>query len=289
MQEEAMQKRSEDARARAASEKALFEKTRPSGLDDLIRVWGQAAQYKGGTGIAPAYTANQQQRRAEDLAMERRQNELLSAIEKQDYEGAKEVFGARTRSFEVAKKLFGDESNAQIKAVADMAQVKQSEINNVLKMMSDRELKELDLKSRALDRQVQGAGNQFKLDIVALKAKARKLAAAGDKTGAAEAEAQANDMLTVQGGTAASSALGPKPMTRDQALKTVGDILENPMMSRGFIADAKAGLAAQGISNPTMIQIQEYLVQQHMKGADLGATSAPTGLPSGVTVKRVGP
>lgn len=276
MQEEAMQKRSEDARARAASEKALFEKMRPSGLDDLIRVWGQAAQYKGGTGIAPAYTANQQQRRAEELAMERRQNELMTAIEGRDYEGAKELFGARTRSFEVAKKLFGDESNAQIKAVADMAQVKQSEINNVLKMTSDRELKELELKSRALDRQVQGAGNQLKLDYIAMKAKARSLAASGDKTGAAEAEARANDMLTAQGGSAAISAAGPKPMTRDQASDNVAKIFDNPMMASKFIADAKSALATKGIANPTMTQIQEHLIQEQMKGASLDS-SGPSG------------
>jgi hypothetical protein len=55
----------------------MFERTRPSGLDDLIRVFGQSSQYKGLSGLAPAYTSNQERKRSEELALERRQNELL--------------------------------------------------------------------------------------------------------------------------------------------------------------------------------------------------------------------
>jgi hypothetical protein len=106
-------------------------------------------------------------------------------------------------------------------------------------------------------------------------------------------EARAKNIETVigkggYGGAGGGAGAGPKPMTRDQATDNVNKILENPMMSKGFIADAKAGLASRGISNPTMIQVQEYLIQEQMKGADLAAPTQ-TGLPSGVTVKRVGP
>lgn len=100
MQEEAMQKRAAEQRARAEQERAAFERTRPSGLDELIRVFGQAGQYKGLSGTGPAYTAMQQQKRAEELAMERRQNELLTAIEGREAGEAKELFGARTNQFD---------------------------------------------------------------------------------------------------------------------------------------------------------------------------------------------
>ena len=102
MQEEFMKKRMQEQRDRAAGERAAFDKTRPSGLDDLIRVFGQAGQYKGLSGTGPAYTANKQQQRAEELAMEKRQNELLSAIDTREYEGGKELFGARSKSMDAA-------------------------------------------------------------------------------------------------------------------------------------------------------------------------------------------
>jgi len=58
-----------------------YESSRPSGLDDLIRVFGQAGQYKGLSGMGPAYTANEQQKRAQDLAMAQKINEMMSGVE----------------------------------------------------------------------------------------------------------------------------------------------------------------------------------------------------------------
>lgn len=58
-----------------------YESSKPSGLDDLIRVFGQSGQYKGLSGLAPAYTANQQQKRAADLAMAQKINQLMSGVE----------------------------------------------------------------------------------------------------------------------------------------------------------------------------------------------------------------
>ena len=58
-----------------------YERSKPSGLDDLIRVFGQAGQYKGLSGLAPAYTANADQKRAADLAMAKQINEMMSGVE----------------------------------------------------------------------------------------------------------------------------------------------------------------------------------------------------------------
>ena len=132
MQEEFMKKRSEEQRQRAAGERAAFEKTRPSGLDDLIRVFGQAGQYKGMSGMGPAYTANQQQKRAEELAMERRQNELMTAVDTRDYEGGKELFGARSKAMDTANKSFQERLKSRSEVLAQMAGVDQRAIDSAL-------------------------------------------------------------------------------------------------------------------------------------------------------------
>ena len=58
-----------------------YEGSKPSALDDLIRVFGQSGQYKGLSGLAPAYTANVDQKRAADLAMAQKINEMMSGVE----------------------------------------------------------------------------------------------------------------------------------------------------------------------------------------------------------------
>jgi hypothetical protein len=132
MQEEFMKKRMEEQRQRAAGERAAFEKTRPSGLDDLIRVFGQAGQYKGLSGLAPAYTANKQQQRAEELAMEQRQNQLLTGIDKSEYDSSKELFGARANAMKDANKSFQERLKSRSEVLAQMAGVDQRAIDSAL-------------------------------------------------------------------------------------------------------------------------------------------------------------
>jgi hypothetical protein len=143
MQEDAMKRRMEEQRQRAAGERAAFEKTRPSGLDDLIRVFGQAGQYKGLSGMAPAYTANQQQRRAEELAMEQRQNQLLTDVDKREYEGGKELFGARTTAMKDANKSFQDRLKSRSEVLAQMAGVDQRAIDSALDRLNQMQIAQL--------------------------------------------------------------------------------------------------------------------------------------------------
>jgi hypothetical protein len=58
-----------------------YEGSKPTPFQDLIRVLGQSAQYKGMSGMAPAYTANLDQKRAADLAMAQKINEMMSGVE----------------------------------------------------------------------------------------------------------------------------------------------------------------------------------------------------------------
>jgi hypothetical protein len=143
MQEEFMKKRMEEQRQRAAGERAAFEKTRPSGLDDLIRVFGQAGQYKGLSGMGPAYTANQQQRRNEELAMEQRQNQLLTGIDKSEYDSAKELFGARTGAMKEANKSFQDRLKSRSEVLAQMAGVDQRAIDEALNRLNAMQVAQL--------------------------------------------------------------------------------------------------------------------------------------------------
>jgi hypothetical protein len=143
MKEEFMKKRSEEQRQRAEGERAAFEKTRPSGLDDLIRVFGQAGQYKGLSGTGPAYTANQQQKRAEELAMEKRQNELLTAVDTREYEGGKELFGARAKAMDTANKSFQERLKSRSEVLAQMAGVDQRSIDSALDRMSNMQIAQL--------------------------------------------------------------------------------------------------------------------------------------------------
>ncbi len=69
------------AESRMSEQRKRFEEGKPSGLDDLIRVFGQAGQYKGLSGTGPAYTANQDRKRAEQAAFESQQDQMRTDIE----------------------------------------------------------------------------------------------------------------------------------------------------------------------------------------------------------------
>jgi hypothetical protein len=71
----------EDQEARIQAARDLYNQSKPSGLDDLIRVFGQAGQYKGLSGLGPAYTAMQTQKRAEDLKMQQQEMEQRNLID----------------------------------------------------------------------------------------------------------------------------------------------------------------------------------------------------------------
>ena len=208
MQEAALQKRNQEMRDRATGYKEQFEKSRPSGLDDLIRVFGQAGQYKGGTGLAPAYTANQQQKRAEELAMTRQYNELMNLADTKELEGGKELFKARTGAFDTAQQLFGKEKDQVVKATASLYETTQSRINNELKLLSDREIKMLEIEQRERERKSLNARdpNAKVAEYVGLKAKARELREKGDAASIKQADrlmAQAADIMEYKGGSGA--------------------------------------------------------------------------------------
>ena len=66
---------------RIAALNKQYESTKPTGLQELIQMFGQSGQYKGLSGLAPAYTNIETQKRAADLAQAQKINELMGGVE----------------------------------------------------------------------------------------------------------------------------------------------------------------------------------------------------------------
>jgi hypothetical protein len=238
MQEEAMQKRMQEQRDRAAGERTAFEKTRPSGLDDLIRVFGQAGQYKGGTGLAPAYTANQQQKRAEELAMERRQNELLNAIDAREYEGGKELFGARSKSMDAANNAYQNQLMTRTKSLADMAGVDQRRMDEAANRLTQVQLEKMRITARAAEASRPGEAERIEAKYMGMIAKGQMK----------EAEEYLSRISKIKGG--AGTDRNPTPTDRLRAAQSImNDIDSTPeekAMAKKEIAGIMAGNRAGG-------------------------------------------
>lgn len=240
LQEAAQKKLFADQRARANERKDLFERSRPSGLDDLIRVFGQSGQYKGGTGMGPAYTANQDRKRAEELAFQKEQNELLTAIEGRSTAADKGVFEARTSAMEKANKSFQDRLVANTKALADLAGVDQRRMDEAAQRLTQVEVEKLRsaTQNRTLNEKL-----KFEADYLSLKSQARDLAQKGETDAAAKIEAKANDMLSIRagGGAAAVGAGRNAIMDRRQTMTELEKIIKDEGM---MYSDAEKKQAA---------------------------------------------
>ena len=209
-----MQKRIAEQRARAEGERSAFEKTRPSGLDELIRGFGQAGQYKGLSGTGPAYTAMQQQKRAEELAMEKRQNELLTAIEGREYEGGKELFGARTKAMDAANRSYQERLKSRTETLAALANADQRSIDSALDRLSREQISRLQI-----------AAQNRPTEAERIEAQYLKMIADGKKQ---EAEDYLNRMLKIKGGGAAGVGSERNTiMARRQEIKELQDMAKN--------------------------------------------------------------
>jgi hypothetical protein len=121
----------EEQERRIRERKAEYEARRPGGLDDLIRVLGQAAQYKGMSGMAPAYTSLQQQRRAEDMRFREEQDRMLDALEANRRQEAAGLFGNLREDLlkgkDISTRSAGTIAGEQMRATAEMARQRASD------------------------------------------------------------------------------------------------------------------------------------------------------------------
>lgn len=173
MQEAAMQKRFEDQRARADQERDAYEKSKPSGLDELIRMLGQAGQYKGLSGMAPAYTAIEGEKRAADLAAQKRYNDALTTVEGREYEGAKELFGARTGAMKDANRSYQDRLKSRTETYAQLAGVDQRRMDEALNRLNNIQLQQMRMAQSAADSARPGEGERFAAKYLGLIAEGK--------------------------------------------------------------------------------------------------------------------
>jgi hypothetical protein len=231
MRDEATKKRFAEQRARAEAGNAAYEKSKPTGLDNLIRVLGQAGQYKGFSGIGPAYTSMQQQRRAEDLAFQKQQDELLTAIESRERGADKDTFTARTGAMDRAQQLFGQSQKSILEAAAAKLGASQGRLDKeaqlnmqrdleMFRAQKDIQLKQMDIGQRNRELAFTAANKPADkaAEFVALRQRARDLQEKGDLDAAKKLFAQADDML-VYGGKDGSG--GPSSTDRLRAAQTL--------------------------------------------------------------------
>jgi hypothetical protein len=94
-----------DKLERIAEIKQQYASTQQTPLQELIDMFGRAGQFKGMTGVAPAYTSMAEQKRAKDLAMAERINELMGGVE--DTQRAEKT-ASKTRVGTAREKDIGD-------------------------------------------------------------------------------------------------------------------------------------------------------------------------------------
>jgi hypothetical protein len=228
MQEAALQKRNQEMRDRATGYMEKFEKGRPSGLDDLIRVFGQAGQYKGLSGLAPAYTSNRQQQRAEELAATKQFNEMMNLADKTELEGSKELFGARTRRDELASQLFGKEKEGVLKATSDLYTGKQRSLDEAANRLNNLEVEKLRIAERQAERNQPGSAAKVRAEYLRMMDQVFALEDKGEKDKADALRRRADARLTAGGGTGTAGVGADNAQTRKlrDAVKDIDSRLE---------------------------------------------------------------
>jgi hypothetical protein len=179
-------------------------------------VFGQAGQYKGLSGMGPAYTANQQQKRAEELAFQKEQDALLTAIEGRSTAADKGVFEARTGAMDKAQSLFGQSEKSILEAATKKLEAsqgrldKESQLNmqrdlKMFEMAQEERLKNMDIKQREIESKRADARSPAAkaAEFVALRQRARDLREKGKVAEADRLDAQAADMAAYGGGSGA--------------------------------------------------------------------------------------
>jgi hypothetical protein len=258
----------EEQEARIKAARNLYEQSKPSGLDDLIRIFSQAGQYKGLSGTGPAYTALQAQKRADDLRYQEKEMELSNAMDvarrSEGIAGANKVgdiLGAlRNTAATTGASVLGSQMSGNVQLA------NQASSNAVqMQIAKDRNLNSLEVaRIQAASANRPGETERMMEAYGALKARDPQ-----------KAEEYMRNIERIRG--AASGNRGV--MTRDQAEDNVRKDLENFQIGPKLIKDATEALKASGTSNPNMIQIKEYLVQQNMR-----QSAAPAGASSGKVV-----
>jgi hypothetical protein len=173
LQDAARKKRAEEAQARMAESQKAYESSKPTGLDNLIRTFGQAGQYKGLSGLGPAYTQTQDQQRARDAAFRKEQETMRSGAEKQQLEEAAGLFGARSKDYSGQMEGYRKQLASRTESLAGLAGADQRAIDAALGRMSDKELTEMRIAADKANASRPGAGERITAQILKLRAQGK--------------------------------------------------------------------------------------------------------------------
>jgi len=241
-------------------------------------VLGQAGQYKGFSGIGPAYTSMQQQRRAEDLAFQKQQDDLMTAIEGREYGADKDVFSSRSTAMDRAQQSFSENQKSILSAAAKMAENEQGRLSddNKAKMLLDmkkfeaaqamlkqdkdiasqEKLKRMDVNERRYATDSGNIGARQGVEYVNLMAQSRALEEKGDKAGAERLAARARDILTVRGGSGSAGVGAGRNaiMERRQTMQELQQIIKDEGM---VYTDAQKADAARQYQRLAMQNVNE--------------------------------
>jgi len=221
------------AESRMAEQRRRFEESKPSGLDDLIRVFGQAGQYKGLSGFGPAYTANEARKRAEQAAFEAKMDEQQTGMEEKRRAERVSRAGGIGEGLGKLREIGQREAEAkarnltslEVARISAAAQNRPGEVERMMSVYSD------------------------------LKAK-----------DPAAAEEYMKNIGRIRSGASAAKSV----MTRNEAIDNVNKLLVDPGARMDMTKEAAAAL---GKSNPTFSEVQEYFVQKNMGVISTGSTS----------------
>lgn len=173
LREAAIARRREEAAQRAAQEQKAFEASRPTGIDQLIRVFGQAGQYKGLSGLGPAYTQNRERMVAEEAAFRRQQEAARAKAEEQELGMAKDLFGARSKEFSSQNEAYQKRLASRTEALASLAGTDQRSIDAALGRMTDAELTKMRIAADRANAMRPGAGERVTAQILKLRAEGK--------------------------------------------------------------------------------------------------------------------
>jgi hypothetical protein len=231
------------AESRMADRRKRFEETRPTGLDDLIRVFGQAGQYKGLSGMGPAYTANEDSKRAARSKFEADMETQQSGIEdKRRTEGVGRAAGIGT-------------------GLAGLREMQQKEKESTSRNVTL--LEQSRIQAAAQNRP--GETERLLARYTELKLK-----------DPAAAEEMMKNIMQIKTGLPG----GKGTMTRDQAIDNVGKLLTDPVLQSQMKKEAAAALGKKDI---TVSEMQEYFVQKAMGGGSSGIGGTDTTKPTAGT------
>ena len=221
------------AESRMAEKRRRFEEGKPSGLDDLIRVFGQAGQYKGLSGMGPAYTANQERKRAEQEAFESQMEQQQTGIEE------------KRRAERVARAGGIGEGLGKLR-----------ELQQKTDEAKARNLTSLEV-ARIQAASANRPGEVERMMSVYSDLKARDPAAA---------EEYMKNIGRIRSGAAAAKSV----MTRNEAIDNVNKLLVDPGNRMEMKKEAAAAL---GKKDPSFSEVLEYHVQKNMGTTPTSATA----------------